>query len=634
MPTAARRRGRRHPRRRPDDLGWLATGSTPSTSCGRAARSRRSVVPQGRGERCPAFGGRSTACGRGSTASSRTGPPVRAALGGDEDQCRAAADPLKEPAASIDWNRRDPAEPGRDAADRTAVGLRQGPSRPVAHPSRGPQRGLRRPRLDAAPARHGRPAGRIDAAHGWRHHGRGIRPDRDPQPEERPSAALATFDLTDSAEDADQCPGPPVALYHKSLLYMVARSLERDGPYGRDANGNPLAEVPMVGLSKYLPMTVKLPNGTTGALRDLIGGPGQLRHRAEPRAGGRGPLRGARARRLRRRSRHPDGDPAPDAGAVPDRAGPAVSQGRVADRGRPRRGERDPRGRGALGRRVVRRPEPGRRRRSHGRRPGPVPAGGGRDVTDPGGHRRPVRPRARAVGLPAGGRAGSTAAGQGPAATRPPRPRRVDPHRPTGWDVRPAIVRTWMPPSSPLGPSRRRRRHRSSPAGSAGAAIGPRTRSRRGSSASAPTALIDDQLLLLEHDGGPDPRPEQRRGPRPAHPEASSSARGIEVVRVERGGEVTYHGPGQLVAYPIIALARARPARCGRSSGRSRRRSSRRAPRLGVDGRPARRPSRAAGAIRTVRPRARSARSGLRIERGVSYHGIALNVTVDLATSS
>ena len=110
-------------------------------------------------------------------------------------------------------------------------------------------------------------------------------------------------------------------------------------------------------------------------------------------------------------------------------------------------------------------------------------------------------------------------------------------------------------------------------------------------------------------------------------PTSELGARGIETIRVERGGEVTYHGPGQLVAYPIVRLADAglllRPfvralelamADAARQLRRGRR-ATRRVPRLlggpgGAMGLP-----RKLGAL------------GLRVEHGVTYHGIALNVT-------
>lgn len=67
---------------------------------------------------------------------------------------------------------------------------------------------------------------------------------------------------------------------------------------------------------------------------------------------------------------------------------------------------------------------------------------------------------------------------------------------------------------------------------------------------------IPDTLLLLEH---PHTYTFGSRGRR-AHehllvPRAELEAAGIAVLDVDRGGDVTYHGPGQLVGYPILRLA-------------------------------------------------------------------------------
>lgn len=139
---------------------------------------------------------------------------------------------------------------------------------------------------------------------------------------------------------------------------------------------------------------------------------------------------------------------------------------------------------------------------------------------------------------------------------------------------------------------------------------------------------IPDQLLLLEH---PAVLTLGRQSD-PVHILASSTelaSRNIEVIRVERGGEVTYHGPGQLVAYPIVALARrgilVRPfvralesaliETCSALGVRAERRDGHPGCWCDVEGSAPRK----IGAL------------GLRVERGVTYHGIALNLTVDLA---
>lgn len=98
----------------------------------------------------------------------------------------------------------------------------------------------------------------------------------------------------------------------------------------------------------------------------------------------------------------------------------------------------------------------------------------------------------------------------------------------------------------------------------------------------------------------------------------------IPVLQVDRGGQVTYHGPGQVVAYPLVDLRRRgigiRRLVCDMEQAvieqlagygiRAGRRDA--APGVYVDGR-------------------KIAALGLRVRRGCTFHGLAFNVDMDLA---
>ncbi|MHC1480366.1 lipoyl(octanoyl) transferase LipB [Frateuria aurantia] len=97
----------------------------------------------------------------------------------------------------------------------------------------------------------------------------------------------------------------------------------------------------------------------------------------------------------------------------------------------------------------------------------------------------------------------------------------------------------------------------------------------------------------------------------------------IPVVQVDRGGQVTYHGPGQLVAYPLIDLRRA---------GLGVRELVTRIEQVLIDtvvewGIHA---ERLEGAPGVYVDGAKIGALGLRVRRGCSFHGLALNVAMDL----
>ena len=129
-------------------------------------------------------------------------------------------------------------------------------------------------------------------------------------------------------------------------------------------------------------------------------------------------------------------------------------------------------------------------------------------------------------------------------------------------------------------------------------------------------AADPDELWLLQHP----PVFTQGQAGRPEHLLATGS---IPVVQVDRGGQVTYHGPGQWVVYLMIDLRR-RSFGVRLLVGRIESAIVKTLRQYGIDAYPD-----------AARPGVyvcgdKIASLGLRVRRGCSYHGMALNVDMDL----
>lgn len=134
---------------------------------------------------------------------------------------------------------------------------------------------------------------------------------------------------------------------------------------------------------------------------------------------------------------------------------------------------------------------------------------------------------------------------------------------------------------------------------------------------------IPDTLVLVEHE----PVITLGRHGDPANlllPEEELAVRGVDLHRIERGGDITYHGPGQLVGYPILDLrerglsvrdlmrgleeALIRAVACwGITAGRIE------------------------GLTGVWHAQGKLAALGVAVQGGVSFHGFALNVDPDLS---
>lgn len=131
----------------------------------------------------------------------------------------------------------------------------------------------------------------------------------------------------------------------------------------------------------------------------------------------------------------------------------------------------------------------------------------------------------------------------------------------------------------------------------------------------ARTASTPDELWILEHP------PVYTLGQAARRP---TIANAIPVLQADRGGEITYHGPGQALVYTLVDLARRglkvrefvrllEQAVIDLVGSRAERKEG--APGVYVDG-------------------AKIAALGIRVARGRAYHGVALNVDMDLSPFS
>lgn len=134
-------------------------------------------------------------------------------------------------------------------------------------------------------------------------------------------------------------------------------------------------------------------------------------------------------------------------------------------------------------------------------------------------------------------------------------------------------------------------------------------------------ATTPDQFWLVEHD----PVFTQGQAGKPEHLLVPGD---IPVVHTDRGGQVTYHGPGQIVLYPLLDVRR------GKIGVRDLVTALENAVidvlyAYGVSARA--RPDAPGVYVMTATGEAKIASLGLRIRRGASFHGVALNVDGDLA---